>query len=226
MINGLGNIGNKFNADGSIRFFPGNTILSFINHDSIAWKGFQVIRNMLLSCEASRCMTMLPDSSIHMTVIEGVCHDWRFPESWTKYLPIDCRLEETDLLFEKAFKTVKPLGNVNMRMDHVDLDYGSSIRLAPATEADVQELKRFRDDCSAALGVRLPNHDWYEFHVSICYFTKQPTLAEEEELLAYVEHANEYLSSKQIIFPLEPAQLTYFNDMGEFKPERFDRNGL
>lgn len=227
MINAANNIGNKFNEDGTVRFFPGNTIISFVDHSAPIWDHFVAIRSMLTCRQASHCLTLLPDSSIHMTVFEGVCHQWRKPEVWTNKLPLDCKLEETDDLFEQAFKTVKPLGQVNMRVDHVQIGlHGSGVQLQPATEADAAELKRFREECSAALGLRFPNHDTYEYHLSIGYFTKQPTAEEEKELNDYVDHANQYVSAKNIVFTIQQPQLTFFDNMFQFNPFRIPRKGL
>ena len=55
MIDASINIGNKFNEDGSVRFFPGNSIVSMISHEAEVWKAFCAIREMLLACPASRC---------------------------------------------------------------------------------------------------------------------------------------------------------------------------
>ena len=41
------NIGTKFNADGSVRFFPGNTIISKIDHNAPVFEEFKKIRQML-----------------------------------------------------------------------------------------------------------------------------------------------------------------------------------
>lgn len=226
MIDARHNIGNKFNEDGSVRFFPGNTIISKLDHSAPVWQEFTKIRDMFAALPAGHCATMLPDDSIHMTVFEGVCHQWRRPELWTTLLPLDCTLTETDELFERAFATVRPLGPVRMRMDSVHVSFGASIRLQPVTQADADELRRFRDDCSAALGIRHPIHDTYKYHLSIFYFTTTPTPEEEAQLLAAGERATAYIRSKDITFPILPPQLTFFDNMFDFKPHRIERHGI
>ena len=99
MIDISRNIGTKFNADGSVRFFPGNTVISFLEHDTKAWNCFTRIRSMLTDCAASRCATLMPDTSIHMTVFEGVCHYNRRPQAWFGDLPLDLPLEKADDVF-------------------------------------------------------------------------------------------------------------------------------
>ena len=220
------NIGTKFNADGSVRFFPGNTIISKIDHNAPVFEEFKKIRQMLADKPVARCVTMLPDDSIHMTVIEGVCHQWRKPELWTSLLPIDCKLSEVDDFFEEKFKTIKPLGEVHMRMAHMAGKSGILIRLEPETEADAAELKRYRDEVGAAMGLHFPNHDSYFFHISICYYTKDPTPEEGQQLKDFVDEANAYIASKHISFTVQQPELTFFDNMFCFNPFRIPRNGL
>ena len=220
------NIGNKFNEDGSVRFFPGNTILSFVDHDAPVWAEFNKIRDMLKETPASHCMTLLPDESIHMTVFEGVCHQWRRPDLWTNLLPLDCTLTETDDLFERAYASVKPLGQVRMRMDSIALGYGVSIRLVPVTEADAQELRRFRDECPAAMGIRHTIHDTYKYHLSMAYLTTSATDEEEAQLQAFAGRATAYIKFRRFEFTITPPCLTFFDNMFKFNPYRIERNGL
>lgn len=227
MIDASINIGNKFNEDGSVRFFPGNTIVSMISHEAEVWKAFCTIREMLLACPASHCLTLLPDESIHTTIFEGVCHQWREGDAWTSLLPLDCTLTETDDLFEEQLKSVKPLGHVNMKLDCVGyMDYGFNILLSPCTEADAEELRRYRNDCSKAMGIRHKIHDIYRHHISMGYFTTDGTDAEEAELRAFVAKATEYLQQHEVTFTVQTPKLTFFNDMFYFHPERVERNGL
>lgn len=227
MIDASVNIGNKFNADGSVRFFPGNTIVSMLDHGSEAWQAFCDIRSQLKQLPVARCLTFLPDESIHMTVFEGVCHQWREKEVWTSLLPLDCPLTETDDLFERELKKVKPLGEVRMKMDCMGVwNYGVNIPLSPATEKDAQELRRYRDDCSAALGIRHLIHDTYRHHLSMGYFVADGTDEDENQLKAFAQKVTDGLQEHPVTFVVQQPKLTFFNDMFFFHPNRLERNGL
>lgn len=226
MLDASRNIGNKFHEDGSVRFFPGNTIISLVDHKAPVWAEYCKIREMLKAYPVSRCMTFLPDESIHMTVFEGVCHQWRKPELWTNLLPLDCTLTETDDLFERELAKVKPLGSVRMRLDSIALGYGASILLMPATQNDLAELRRYRDDCSKALGIRHPIHDTYRYHLSMCYLTKNATDEEEQQLKAFAGKATAYIKASRIYFTIQQPRLTFFENMFFFNPNRIERNGL
>ena len=220
------NVGSKFNADGSVRFFPGNTVISMIDHGAPVFEQFKNIRAMFKALPASRCMSFMPDESIHMTIFEGVCHQWRRPEAWTTLLPLDCALSETDDLFEQRFARVRPLRPVHMRAQGIAGKGCFLILFAPETEGDAAELKRYRDDLSAAFGLRFPNHDTYGFHISIGYFTKEPTEQECAQIEAFRAAGNAYIAASDIRFVMQPPVLTYFDDMFFFSPTRIPRYGL
>lgn len=218
------NIGKKFNADGTVRRFPGNTIISPVHQDCALFPHFLHIRQLLQNSPAAPCVTLLPLSSIHMTVIEGVCDQVRLPDHWTSLLPLDCPLSETDALFEARFAGLPPLGPVALRMTHVVFTGAILLRMEPVTQADADRLRRYRNDASAALGLRFPNHDRYRFHITLGYFTKEPTPQEEQALHAFLEQADRYIAQHEIRLQAAPPQLTFFDDMFRFVPHQIPRD--
>ena len=148
---------------------------------------------------------------------------------WTSLLPIDCKLSEVDDFFEEEFKTIKPLGEVHMRMAHMAGKSGILIRLEPETEADAAELKRYRDEVGAAMGLHFPNHDSYFFHISICYYTKDCRHARRGTAAEGLCGRGECVHQLPSIFPSpcsSSQELTFFDNMFCFNPFRIPRNGL
>lgn len=219
------NIGKKFNANGTVRQFPGNTVISMVNHEQDIFSHFLHIRQLLEETPAAPCVTLLPLSSIHMTIIEGVCDQVRLADHWTSLLPLDCSLAETDALFEERFAGIPPLEPVSLRMTHIVFTGAILLRMEPVTQADAARLRRYRDDVSAALGLRFPDHDRYRFHISLGYFTKEPTQQEERELCAFGERAERYIAQHEILMQADPPLLTFFDGMFRFVPHRIPRDG-
>ena len=219
------NIGTKFNADGSVRFFPGNTIISKIDHNAPVFEEFKKIRQMLADKPVARCVTMLPDDSIHMTVIEGVCDQVRREGYWTSLLPLDCPLSATDALFEARFAELAPLGPVTLRMSHVVCTGAILLRMEPVTPEDAARLSAYRDAASAALGLRFPNHDRYRFHITLGYFTREPSPEQEQALGEFCAQADRYIAQHDILMQAEEPQLTFFDSMFRFEPHRIPRDG-
>ena len=219
------NIGTKFNADGTVRRFPGNTIISMVNHEKDVFTHFLHVRELFMASPAAPCVTLLPLDSIHMTVIEGVCDQVRRPGYWTSFLPLDCPLCATDALFEERFAELAPLGKVTLRMSHVVCTGAILLRMEPVTPADEAHLRAYRDAASAALGLRFPNHDSYHFHITLGYFTKEPTPAQEQALAEFCAQADRYIAEHDIRMQAEEPLLTFFDSMFRFEPHRIPRDG-
>lgn len=89
------NIGRKFNPDGSVRFFPGNTVISKLHEDSEIYPLISRISRSFREVQGSK-YAFLPEHSFHMTVIQGVCDEDRKAELWSRHLSLETPLEETD----------------------------------------------------------------------------------------------------------------------------------
>ena len=217
------NIGNKFHPDGSVRAFAGNTVISFIDHHAPIFELFCAVRQMLKESTAGKCFTFLPDDSIHMTVFEGVCDQWREAAVWTKLLADDVPLEAIDKLFEERFARAGKLGSVRMRAVGVKNGGGYGIALEPAGPEDAARLKAYRDSLSELFGMRFPNHDAYRFHISICYGVFPPDAAQEALLDRFEREAAEFIAANKMEFDVCEPSMTYFRNMFAFETERIER---
>lgn len=216
-------VGKKFNADGSVRRFRGNTIISKIASDMPVFEHVKRLQDML-RVSAGDCVTLLPEESYHMTVIEGLCEQVRIPQKWTSLLPLNAELAETDRVLSQAYGTVPPLGRTVMAMDSVRISGGVVyIVLKPNTQGDAANLRDFRDAVSEATGIRFPNHDGYGFHITLAYGIKRPDSGQEAALTAFVEQAGQYIREKQPAFILAKSVFTYFDNMFCFSETPLER---
>ena len=60
------NIGTKFNADGSVRFFPGNTIISKIDHNAPVFEEFKKIPDKVVEMTFTKEEYSNPYSAVCM----------------------------------------------------------------------------------------------------------------------------------------------------------------
>ena len=103
------------------------------------------VRSVLQATSAGDCFTYLPDDSIHMTVFEGVCDQWRDASLWIHFLPVDCPLTEVDKLFEQRFRLAPVWKEVYMHAVGIKTDGGYGIALEPASAGDASRLRTYRD---------------------------------------------------------------------------------
>ncbi len=215
-------IGKKFNEDGSVRHFPGNTMVCILDHSSEVFRRAREERDLLYSL-CGRTISVLPDESLHMTAIEGVCDQVRKKELWTSFLSLDCPLSDVDDFFEEAWKKVPPMGKVEMTFDHLWLESGCAIALRPASAEDEERIRGWRDRVSGIMGLRFPGHGKYMFHISLAYGMRMPDDAEMERFEREKERFDRQCKDSPFTFTVPQPSLTFFDDMFLFNPFRIPR---
>lgn len=219
------NIGRKFNEDGTVRFFQGNTIISKVKEDNSVYPIICDIANAFKNSDGGENYGFLPEESLHMTMIQGVVDIDRTSALWTRYLPLDAPLSEVDDFFEKAFREVRPLESTRMIFDYIDISNATIlVRFLPDTEEDAWHLKVFRDEVSDKLGLRFPDHDRYGFHISVAYQLWEHSEKQRVDVQAVRDRLERRLVHDRPTFVLRYPELTYFKNMYYFSSQRIPRN--
>jgi hypothetical protein len=210
-------VGEKFNADGSPRPYPGSTIICFADPTSRIYQAGERLQAALLALPFAHKFGLLPPSSFHMTVFSLICDQRRTQAEWTAHLPLDAPLDAVDQYFIRALAPVVPPSSFRMVMTYLG-GWGLSFRLSPADEATAVALQTYRNQASAASGVRYPDHDTYQFHLTLAY---QLMALDEAEQAAYAEfrlHWGEALRGEIGVFETPAPVLTFFENMFAFVP--------
>lgn len=124
-------------------------------------------------------LTLLPSSVqtsrpiTHMTVIELLCDQNRLPEYWSQNLPLDLPIDEVSDYFGEKLGHF-PLLNEMIVMKTIGMA-SQNILLEPADNASAKRLEDIRRDVSERAGVKFPNHDNYQFHISVGYLREPLT---------------------------------------------------
>ncbi len=216
-------VGKKFNVDGSARKFTGNTMICLLDHDSEVFLRTVKERDLISTAFPRTVFSSLPDESLHMTAIEGVCDSVRKDGYWTSLLPLDAPLAEVDDLFEEKWRGVPAFPSVNMRFDDLWIESGICIGLYPDTYSDDVLIRDWRDSVSEIMGLRFPGHDRYRFHISLGYGISMPG---EKEMAALEVFKNEFdmeCRKEGFTFTVPPAAMTYFDSMLFFSKVRIPR---
>ena len=214
----------KFKPDGSVREFRGNTIISFVPEKSPLGRCAMQTRNIIADTSAARGYAFLPPSSYHMTVMELLDENRRQAGFWSQHLSLDCPLEKVDDFMFSTIKTVEPPARpIEMRFRDIRAYDGISIQLNPANDQTEQALRAYRDRVSTATGVRKPSHDECVFHIGLGYRIAKLSRSQAAELETALQKAHDLLAASRETFLIDPPQLTFFNDMFEFRAHRIAR---
>jgi hypothetical protein len=198
--------------------FSGNTIICFVAPDTLLMNELLWMRETLRAMRCAGHIGFLPPSSYHMTTFELLTDYWRQPHRWTPALPLDAPIPATDAYFQTAVPRVPLPEAFLMRFARVDPATPATMNLEPADEATRAALRAYRDGLAAATGIKFPNHDTYQFHITLGY--KLVEFGEEalRELRATLDVISDRLKSSLPPFRLGPPQLVFFNDMSRFTP--------
>ncbi len=217
-------IGRKFFEDGSVRRYPGNTVVADITPECPAYDVMLRLNRMVSEHGLSDHYIMLPADSYHMTVIRGLNDQVRTDDFWPASLPKDASMDEVDDYVSTAIAKAKIPGQVRMRFFEVKASKGCMIAfLVPADEEQNRLLRDFRDRAADALGLRLPKHDEYRFHISLGYTRVVPEGEDEERRAKMIEEMNALIANQPDFLVTAP-YMAYYDDMYAFSPKRIPRD--
>ncbi|MFN3017869.1 DUF1868 domain-containing protein [Vibrio coralliilyticus] len=213
-------VGVKFNQDGTVRHFPGNTFICHIDQSIDLIVELEWAQSQLKAMQCAAKFSFLPISSMHMTVFEGVCDQVRQPEKWTSKLPLDAPLAQTTDFFASAVSQIGAHSGFEMMFDYV---YncpvgGTSIRIKPATDESDLALKNCREQLRASTGINMPEFDDYHFHITLSYRIMELEESEKVELKQVAERISERFSQSFGRLKHGAVEFCRFDDMFKFEP--------
>jgi hypothetical protein len=213
-------VNRKFYGDGKARPFAGNTIISQIPLRTPLNDALTVVRNTLAGYEFSECLSLLPPSSYHMTVFEGVIDEKRTAPFWPSEVPRDASIQACTQHFIARLKDFFIDENFQIRMQFRDFnvykDSGATVRLVPANVQERQKLRDVRDRLANCLGIRSPDHDDYGFHITLGYLVKWMSAQQIQDYVRVQQSCRDYLQKNLNVLELDIPRFCTFNDMLAF----------
>ncbi len=168
-----GAVGGKFYPTGQVREWPGNTIICPVGSDTPLHEMLRSVQEEAMAEPVMRKFTIMPTSSLHMTLFDGVDLDHRRAPYWPTPVPLDAPLAAADMWCAEQLQTFHT-GGGRFRM-RPDVDFNPpeitdfAVRLDPADLAQATQLKMLRNRLSDCLHIRAPGHDGYRFHITLGY---------------------------------------------------------
>ena len=216
-------IGEKFYEDGSVRRYPGNTIVADILPGCGAYDVMTHLRDMIAEYGLSDYFILLPEDSYHMTILGGL-NDEKRHVWWPKDLPLDATMDQADDHMEAAVAKVGLPGPQKMKFYYAHCSKSClTIRVDTLSEEQEKTLRKFRDECSEEMGCFRPNHDKHHFHISLAYVRVIPEGEAAERRDKMIADMTAYIE-KQPVFETAAPYLTFFDDMLYFHHNRIPRD--
>ena len=216
-------IGYKFNQDGTPRKYPGNTIIADVKSSNPAYPIIEKLRKELSAGILGKTFIFLPEDSYHVTIIRGMNDYVRESDYWPSALSLDVPMTEVDDYFVENAGKVDTPDQIHMRFEQIKIDdYDVRICLTPWDEEQDRILREYRDEVAEKIGLRLPGHDSYTYHITLAYVLCIPEGKCRREMEKKVEEINVFLAN-QDGFWLSSPQIRFYNDMLNFYTQRIPR---
>lgn len=179
-----GAIGHKFNLDGGVRPFAGSTVICHLEPGSAIHRVLTQVQGEAAQAAFMRKFTLLPASSLHMTVLPGVDDEHRAPPLWPDTVSASAPIEVCNTWCAGQLREVHTgVSRPRMRPQAIlDIEKVAdfTVPLEARSGGEDQRLRHLRDRLSEALHIRAPGHDTYRFHITLGYQIEWLTAAEAE----------------------------------------------
>jgi hypothetical protein len=209
-------VGQKFDAEGGVLPFPGNTFICHIPPDSAAHAALQQASLALQAGPLAEAFTFLPPSSFHMTVFEGVTDAHRQDARWPEGVPSDETLAAVTARFGAA--TADMALPVEHSIRPMAVLGGRTVAVTGATPEAEASLRDCRARLSAATGIRRSNFDHYGFHITLAYPLRWLTTSEAEAVQDLSDLVFQRVVEAAPTIQLGPVEYCVFADMNAFRP--------
>lgn len=215
-------IGHKFNADGSVRRYPGNTIISPVDPASQLQRSLVAVHDRLRQGDFARRLAFMPPSSYHMTIFGGALDQERGEGVWPRTLPADAPLEACSQLFLEKLQrfdlACDPPFRFRFAPPEAAADPRIALKLEPVDAAEEKRLRDLRDRLAAVLELRQPDHDSYFFHISLHYLVDWMNAAELADYRKARADSIDMLRRAVPLVEMGPPKFCLFEDMFAFPP--------
>lgn len=215
-------VGQKFNQNGSMCDFAGNSIICPVPACSATMRKLTQLRNTIARETWQSHYAFLPSSSYHMTVFDLICDQVREPEYWTRALGLDSTLPEIDTFVIDRWLTLAPPPVLIMRFQALVIGEMVTILLKPDDDQVNAQLHAYRNLLAEAFEIRHPNHDNYVFHITLAYGITHLAGEEKKAVEEKMQLWNEVLRKDLVLIDLLPPRLTFFQNMTHFSMRRDD----
>jgi hypothetical protein len=208
-------VGVKFTPDGKPLTCRGNTTICHVDQRSEPFAALVDAQDLLKAGPLADGFTFLPPESFHMTIFEGVIDYARTTDRWPGHLSIDADIDTVTEDFATRLHGIGLAQDLATRP--TGIFGGFSVRMSGADQNDEALLRLTRDQLQAATNLMRPDHDAYEFHITLAYNLRWFTPDEARSIIALSDKVGAELTKRVQNIMLGPVEFCTFETMHRFE---------
>ncbi|CDO91973.1 unnamed protein product [Kluyveromyces dobzhanskii CBS 2104] len=219
----------KFDDDGIVKEFHGNTIICHIPQQTEFFNRLLDFYRFAKRLSFYDKITLLPSSSYHVTIM-NCCHEHdRSKGHWPEGLVSTASISECHEHLAQLFRNTKYIGDergsagfeLKVHISEKDMQPASKPRsinvvVKPSNNVEEARIKQLRDSISTLTGLTDPSHDSIKFHITLGYINEELTDSEVKELYQKLEELHQVLDENCPLVMLGAPEFVTFEDMFYF----------
>ncbi len=222
-------VGRKFDANGHVIRFAGNTVICHLPQQGPNSAPFGVMLDYFRAAPGfsfAHKVALLPPSSYHMTVIGGANDIGRNPKTWPSGIAIDASIDDCSRIVGERLRaaSLPPVHRIRMKVDADDTGFdGNTLRipLEPQDKAELDLLEDLRAALAVAIGFPAPARGTYQFHMTLAYLTAPFSDAEKQDAVSGLAMFKRRMIERAPIIKLGTPEYCTFDDMFAFKRQLY-----
>lgn len=207
-------LGSRFSVEGEFLPEPGNTVVCHLVEGSQTESAIISTRQRFLDMPEASQLAFTPVSSLHMTVFQGVIESRRALPYWPQNLPLDAPIDTMTNYYRDRLSAFPTLPAFNMQVTGLR---PVGLVMKGATPEDDRIVALWRDTFADFFDYRHPDHDTYEFHITLSYIVRwfEPDCLPSWQ--AMLDEELEKLRAAAPVIQMRPPAFCEFKDMNHFK---------
>ncbi|MBO6885032.1 MAG: DUF1868 domain-containing protein [Marivita sp.] len=212
-------VGLKFTPDGQPLTCRGNTTICHVDPGSKPFAALVDAQDQLKAGPLADEFTFLPPESFHMTIFEGVIDYDRTSDRWPGHLPNEASVDTVTMDFADRLQDIGLTRTVIARP--TGIFGGFSVRMSGADKSEEALLRLTRDQLQAATNLVRPDHDAYEFHITLAYNLRWFSPEEARSIIALSDRVGAELLERVPRIVLGPVEFCTFETMHHFERDHW-----
>ncbi|MBP8939699.1 DUF1868 domain-containing protein [Agrobacterium genomosp. 3] len=207
-------LGSRYNLDGEFLPEPGNTVVCHLLEGSQSESAIIKTRQRFLDMPEASQLAFTPVSSLHMTVFQGIIEFRHALPYWPENMPLDTPIDTMTDYYRDRLSAFPALPVFNMQVTGL---MPTGLVMQGVTSEDDRIVALWRDAFAEAFGYRHPNHESYEFHITLSYVTRWFDPECLPRWQAMLDEELEELRAAAPVIEMRPPAFCEFKDMNHFK---------
>jgi hypothetical protein len=210
-------LGTRYDRSGAFLGEPGNTVVCHLVEGSATQQALIGAQARFRATTEAGSLAFTPVESYHMTLFQGIIEGRRTAPHWPTEVAGDTAIDAMTALFLNRLELFEPRTSFAVEVTAV---VPTGLIVDGVTAADRHAMADWRNGLAEVFGYRHPDHDSYQFHITMAYMIDWLSDAALPVWDAMLEETLADIRRRAPIIELRAPAFCSFKDMNWFEELR------